>query len=129
MFNSPGNHCVARDSNAVRVGNHDRAFEEATFLYPRCAGHFAVAIQAETAGVNRIVERIVPARNDCGNAGAHRAFAGFEFSVATDQCRVAHLDTRHVSDRVQFARRTVKRHIEIAGANNFDRAELLYRSR
>ena len=85
VFNSPCNDSVTRDTNAMRVRNHDWSFQKPAFVYPRGARHFAVAIQAEIAGVNRVVERIVSTRNDCGNAGAHRALANFQFSFATDK--------------------------------------------
>src|SRR6266480_4119812 len=58
VFNSPGDDSVTRDTDAMRVRNHDWSFQKPAFVYPRCAGHFAVAIQAEIAGVNRVVDRI-----------------------------------------------------------------------
>src|SRR4051794_32093346 len=84
VFDSPGNDSVTRDTDAMRVRDHDWSFQKAAFVYPRCAGHLAVAIQAEIARVNRVVDRITSTRNDCGNARAHRALANFQFSVATD---------------------------------------------
>src|SRR4029077_21226391 len=41
---TPGNHGVARDSDAVGVGQHDRAFQKSALLHPGSAGHLAVAI-------------------------------------------------------------------------------------
>ena len=73
VFDSPGDDSVTRDTDAMRVRNHDGSFQKPAFVYPRGARHFAVAIQAEIAGVNRVVERLVSTRNDCGNPGAHRA--------------------------------------------------------
>jgi hypothetical protein len=129
VFDSPGNDSVTSDTDAMRVRNHDWSFQKPAFVEPRGASHFAVAIQAEIAGVNRVVERIVSTRNDCGYAGAHRAFANFQFSVATDQGRVTDLHTRDIRDRVQFPRHAIERHTEISRANNFDLGELLYRRR
>src|SRR6266513_1279918 len=83
-FNSQGDDSVTRYTDAMRVRNHDWSFQKPAFVYPRCAGLLAVAIQAEIAGVNRVVDRITSTRNDCGNARAHRALANFQFSVATD---------------------------------------------
>src|SRR5882724_5762972 len=129
MFNSPGNDSVTRDTDAMRVRNHDWSFQKSAFLEPRGARHFAVPIQAEIAGVNRVVERIVPTRNDCSNAGAHWALANFQFSVATDQGGVADLHGGDIRYRIQFPRRAIERHTEIARANDFDLGELLYRRR
>ena len=80
-------------------------------------GHLAVAVQTESAGIDRIVERIVATRNDRGDAGADRAFANFEFSLAADQSRVAHFDARDVCDRVEFSGLAVEWNAERAGAN------------
>src|SRR6266576_1162670 len=62
VFDSPGDDSVTRDTDAMRVRNHDWSFQKPTFVYPGCAGHLAVAIQAEIAGVNRVVKRIVSKR-------------------------------------------------------------------
>jgi hypothetical protein len=34
VFDAPGNHCIARYSNTVRVCDHDRSFEETALLDP-----------------------------------------------------------------------------------------------
>src|ERR1041385_3604397 len=120
MFDSPGDDSVARDTDAMRVGNYDWTFQKPALIYPRGSGHLAIAVQTEIAGVNRVVQRIVSTRNDCCNAGAHRAFAYFQFSFATDQRRVADLHTGNIRNRVQFPRGAIERHAEIARANNFD---------
>ena len=56
VLNPPRNDCVPRHANAVRVGDEDRPFEETTLVDPRRSCHFAVAIQTEEAGVNRIIQ-------------------------------------------------------------------------
>ena len=84
VFNSPGNYSVARDSDAMRIRNNDWPFQKPTFFHPRCPRHLAVAIQAEISSVSRVVERIVPARNDCGNAGSHGTFADLKLSLAAN---------------------------------------------
>ena len=62
VLNPPCNDRVARHSNAMRVCDNDRSFEKSALLNPGRASHFAVAIQAEKSGVNRIVQRSVAAR-------------------------------------------------------------------
>src|SRR4029077_4709983 len=56
VFDTPGNHCVTCYSNAVRVCDDNRTFEKSALINPCRAGHFTIAVQAEEAGVNRIVQ-------------------------------------------------------------------------
>ena len=46
----------------------------------------------------KVVERVVSTRNDRSDTSAHRAFANFQFSIATDQGRVAYLYAGHIRD-------------------------------
>ena len=119
VLNAPGNDCVARYTDAVRIGHNDWSFQEAALFHPRRACHFAVAIQAEEARVNWVIERSMPTRQDSGHAGAHRTFADLKFAFAADQGGVTNFDTGYVSDRVKFSRRALKWNSEIASANNF----------
>src|SRR5205814_6734200 len=48
VLNSPGDDSVTRDTDAMRVRNHDWSFQKPAFVYPRCAGHLAIAIQARS---------------------------------------------------------------------------------
>ena len=54
---------------------------EAGFFDPGRAGHLAVAVEAEPAGVDRI-GALRSARQDDGHAGADRAFADLQRAVA-----------------------------------------------
>ena len=54
----------------MSVGNGDGAFEEAGFLYPRGARHFAIAVLREPAGVDG-VGILATTGEDDGNAGSH----------------------------------------------------------
>ena len=65
---------VAHDADAVRVGDRDRALEEAALLEPRRPGHLAVAVEREPGAEHGIAARLA-ARVDDGDAGAHRALA------------------------------------------------------
>ena len=58
-------------SYAVSGGDHDRAIEEARILYPMRSSHFAVAIQAESAGENGI-SGFFTSRQNGGYASSHR---------------------------------------------------------
>src|SRR5205807_9441254 len=52
---TPGNHGVTGDSDAVGVGEHDRAFQKSALLHPGSAGHFTVAIEREIAGEDGMI--------------------------------------------------------------------------
>ena len=116
---SPGDDRIARDADAVRVCDNDRSFEKPALLHPGRAGHLAISVQAEVAGVNRIVQRLMAARHDRGHAGAHRAFADFEFSLAADQGGVADLHARDIGDRIELSGCAVESNAEIARADRF----------
>ena len=102
----------------MRVRDDDRSFEKSAFLHPGGAGHFAIAVQTENAGVNWIVERIVSARNDRGHPGAHWTVANIEFAFAADQSRVADFHAAHVSDGIKFSRRSFEWNAELARPDN-----------
>src|SRR6266436_8333724 len=50
VIDAPLNDSVAHDADAVRVGDHHGAFEEAGLFHPGGAGHFAVAVERPPAG-------------------------------------------------------------------------------
>ena len=118
VFDSPCDYRIARDTDAVGIGNDNWAFKKSAFFNPMRAGHFTVAVQAEHAGVDRIVQRIVSARDDGRDAGPDWTFADHKFSFATNDGRVTNFDAGDVGDRVQRTRRSFKWDTEIARANN-----------
>ena len=127
VFDSPGNDSVTRHTDAMCVRNHDWPFQKPAFIEPGGPRHFAIPVQTEIASIHGVVERIVSTRNDRSNTSAHRALANFQFSLATDQGRVAYLYARDIRDRVQLPWCAVERHTEIARANDLNLCELLYR--
>ena len=56
---APCNDRIAHHADAVGVGDHHRAVEKARIFEPGGSGHFAVAVQREPAGEDRIL------RNSC----------------------------------------------------------------
>src|SRR6266446_1143287 len=118
-LDSPRNDSVARDSNAVGVSNDNRAFEKSAFFDPMCAGHLAVAVQTEYSRVNRIVQRIMSARNDCGHAGPDWSFTNHKFSFATNDRGVTNFDTNDVGDGVELTGRAIERNAEISCEHGF----------
>ena len=118
LLNPPRNGRIARDADAVGIRNYDRPFEEAAILNPHCASHFAVAVEAKKARINRIIKRSVTARQNRRNPGAHRSFAHFKLSFTANQRRITDFDARDIGYRVQFSRRAFKRNPEISRAND-----------
>ena len=117
VLDAPGNRGIARHADTVRIRNHHRALQESALCHPMRASHFAVAIQAEEIGVDRIVERFMTARDDRGHTSPHRALAGRELSFAADQSGVTDFHSSHVSDGVEFSRRAIKRNAQVSRAN------------
>ena len=114
-FDLPGDDGVADHADAVRVGDHHRAVEEAGVVDPGGAGHFAVAVEGEPGGEDGVVGSLAAGMNG-GDAGADGAFADYEFAVAGDQRGVADLDAFDVGDGVVGAGSAVEGDAEIAGA-------------
>src|SRR5271165_434310 len=81
MVYTPLNHRIAHDADAVRVGDHYRAFEEAGLFDPGSAGHFSVAILRKPAGEYGIHHGVLAARKNRRDTRSHRAFADREFAV------------------------------------------------
>ena len=55
VFYFPGDDGVADDADAVGVGDHDGAVEEAGVVDPGGAGHFTVAVEGEPGGEDGVV--------------------------------------------------------------------------
>ncbi len=113
---SPLNDSVADDADAMRVGDHHGTFEEAGFLDPSRAGHFAVAVLREPAGENSAGHGIFAARKNCRDARADGTFTDLKLSFTGNQRGVADQNTSNVGDGVKRTGRAVKRDSEIAGA-------------
>src|ERR1700733_9834643 len=111
MFQAPGYDGISNDANAVRIRECDRTFEKAGFFDPRCSRHFAVSVQTEPAGVDRI-PIIFASRKDRRNSRAHRTFAHFECAIAGDQSRAADFNTFYIGDAIEPARRSIEGHAE-----------------
>src|SRR5256885_6568175 len=101
MSETPGNHGVARDSDAVGVGQHDRALQKSALLYPGSAGHFAVAIQREIAGEDGIVHGIAPTGKKCRHASSDRTFADFELTLPADESGVANFHSGNIGNGIE----------------------------
>ncbi len=119
MSYAPLNHCVANDSNAVRVGDHYGAFQKARLFHPSGAGHFAISVLRKPAGEDSVVHGILPARKDRGDAGANRAFADLQLAFTGNQSGVADQNARYIGNGVEFSGRAVKRDAEVACARFF----------
>src|SRR5206468_954928 len=102
----------------MRVSDADRAFEQAGFLDPGSAGHLAISVEREPAGVGRV--RVARAAGkDGGDTGADGAFADLERAVAMDQSGEADLDAGHVGYGIEGAGDAVEGDSEVTGADGF----------
>ena len=111
---APSDHRVARDADAVGVGQHDRAFKLPGFLQPSRARHLAIAVKRKHRAESGDVQAVAPARQDRGHAGANLA-PGVALDVA-DQRDLTHRHAGHVGDGVERPRRALERNAEIARA-------------
>ena len=93
---------VAHDADAVRVRDGDRCGQHPGFADPFEAGQLAVAVEAVTAGEDRLAPIVGAARDDHGDAGPDRALADDQRSVARDERRVADANARDVRDGVEW---------------------------
>jgi hypothetical protein len=115
VLDLPGNDGVAHDSDAVRVGDHYGAGEEAGVVDPGGAGHLTVAVEGEPGGEDGVVGSFA-ARMNGGDAGAHGSLADYEFAFAGDERGVSDLDAFDVGDGVVAAGSAIEGDSEIAGA-------------
>src|SRR6266550_4384716 len=114
-IHTPGDNRVANYSDAVRVGNHDGAFQKAGLFHPGCARHLAIAVQGEPSGKNLIL-RILSAGQDGSYAGADGTCPNLERSLTRNQCGVTYFDALHVGDGIQWPRLAVERDSEVASS-------------
>jgi hypothetical protein len=117
VADAPGNGRVPGYAHAVRVGNDYRSLQETALLDPRCAGHFAITVQAEHTGVDGIVKRLVPSRDNRCHAGSDRTFANLKLAFSLNQGGVADLDANHVRDGVELTGRSFEWNSQISRAD------------
>ncbi len=115
VFELPGNDGVAHDADAVRVGDHHGAVEEAGIVDPRGAGHFTITVKRKPGGEDGVVGSF-SARMDGGHAGTHRSLADYEFAFAGDERGVSDFDALDVGDGVVGAGIAIEWDAEIAGS-------------
>src|SRR2546423_172840 len=113
VFDAPGNCRVPGYADTMCVSDDERPFQKSAFFYPRGTGHLAISVQAEDAGINRIIERIVSARDNCGNSSSDWTFAGLKFPFAFYQSGITHFYAVDIANRVKFARSSFERNAKI----------------
>ena len=79
VFDLPRDHGVADHADAVGVGDHDGAVEEAGVVDPGGAGHFTVAVEGEPGGEYGVVTGFA-AGMDGGDAGADGSLSDYQFA-------------------------------------------------
>src|ERR1041385_4114625 len=98
LVDKPFENGIAHNANAIGIGDHDRCFEKSRFGNPRCARHFAIAIETVPISINGIIR--FTAGKSCSYAGSYRSFANHVFALAGDDGGVTHFHTSHVGDCV-----------------------------
>src|SRR5882762_8779036 len=111
----PGDYGVTNHADAVRVGDHDGAVEEAGVFEPGCAGHLAVAVEREPGAEDGVV-RILAAGMNGGDAGADWAFSDFELAAAGDEGGVSDFDAVDIGDGVVRSGVAVERDAKVAAS-------------
>ena len=119
MGETPGNHGVTRDANAVSISQNDWTFQKSTFFHPRSTSHLTIAVEGKVSGKHWIIHGRNTAGQDRRHAGPHRTLAHFQFPFATDDCGVPNLNASDVGNRVEFSRCAIERDSQIACANLF----------
>ena len=115
LAHEPFDHGIADDADAVRVGDHHGPGKKARLLEPGGTGHLAVAVEREPSAKNGIAVRGA-AREDGGDAGAHRTAPDDQLAIARDDRAVPDGDTGDVGDGVEGTGRAVEGDAEIARA-------------
>src|ERR1700723_1278101 len=105
---APLDHCVADDTDAVRVGDQNGPFEETGFFEPSRARHFAVAVERPPASEDGIVHGVFSAGKNGSDAGADGTFTDLKLAFARDERCVTDGDTGDVGNRVERARRAAE---------------------
>ena len=112
LGNLPPDDGVPHDADAVGIGHRHRPFQQPALLDPGRAGHFAVAVQREPRGEDRL--RVAfPARVDHRHTGAHRSRPHHQLSASGNEGGLADFDARHVGDGVEWSRRPADGQLEI----------------
>ena len=112
VLHAPGDRRLVHGADAVRVGEHHRPLEQAALLDPGAAGHLARAVQHEAAGERGRRDRVAPARQDRGHAGAHLA----PVREILDQRALADRHAGDVGDGIERPGRAVEGDAEVACA-------------
>ncbi len=102
MLHAPGNHRVAHHAHAVRVRDHHRAIEEARIFDPCGPGHFAVAVEGEPAGKDRIL-KIVAAGKNGSHTRPDRADTDLQRAATGNESGMPDFDAFYVGDGIERA--------------------------
>src|SRR5579863_3331754 len=113
VFDFPGDDGVADDADAVGIGDHDGAVEEAGVVDPGSPGHLAVAVEGEPGGEDGVVGSFAAGMNG-GDTGADGAGADDEFSFSGDEGGVADFNAGNVGDGIVGTGDAVEGNAEIA---------------
>src|SRR5271165_3367997 len=112
---TPLDYRVPNHANAMSVRQKHRPFQKPRFLNPLRAGHLSIPVKRKDCSRNSRVTSLFSERKNRSHTRANRSHADDQLSFPLYQGCLADLDAGHVSDRVQFSRRSVKWNSEITG--------------
>ena len=95
----PRDHRIPNDTHAVRIRDHDRAFEDPRVFDPRCTGHLAIAVQTEPGSKDRIPS-LAPTWQNRGDSRSYRTLTYDQLTVALDEGGMSDLDPGDICDGV-----------------------------
>jgi hypothetical protein len=98
------------------IGNHDRAFEKATFFDPSGSCHLAIAIQSEPAGKALEIVGQLATRQNGRNPRPHRTLSNLQLSLTGDDRGMADFDALHIGDAVKGTCYAIKGNPQIPSA-------------
>ena len=107
---------ISGNAAGMGVGDGDRQRHLAGFLDVMGAAQLAIAIEAEKAGEQRLIDLGKRSRHDCGHAGANRTRALLERAVAFNDRAIADRDARHIGDGVERPADAFERQAEALAA-------------
>ena len=99
----PGDESVPGGTDAVGVGDADRAVNQPPLLNPGCPCHLPRGIQGEPATVHAFGTVFAPRVNN-GDASAHGTLAANQLPRSRHHRGVAHLHATDIGDAIERAR-------------------------
>ena len=103
-------------THAVGVGNANGAGKVAGIPDPVASRHFAIAIEVELTGADRLRLSRVTAWKNCGDTGIDGPHTHLQFTISLDDRTETDLHAWHIGNRVPVSGMPFKRQAKVPGA-------------